>query len=83
MPHHGSIQVQMRLLCSWAKVLETAQVLEVNLPSIFASCPTALRVWTGGEKHAVSVAAQCGDGVQREADDCISILLLRLVLRQD
>jgi len=55
-PHDGAIQVQMRLICSWAEVLEMAQVLEVHLPSIFASCPTALRVRSGVEKHAVGIA---------------------------
>src|SRR5215211_1728381 len=79
MPHNGSIQGQRRRICSWAKVLETAQVWAGNLPSICAPCPTALRVRAGGEKHAVSVAALCGAGVQMEADDCISIFLLRIV----
>src|SRR6478672_5428478 len=69
----------MRLICSCAEVLETAQVLEVDLPSIFAPCPTALRVRTGVEKPAVGVAPQCGDGMQIEADDCIHIFLLRIV----
>jgi len=63
----------MRRLCSWAEVLETAQVLEVDLPRIFAPCPTALRVRTGIEKPAVGVASQFGDGVQLEADDCLPI----------
>ena len=49
-PHHGGIQVQMRLICSWAKVLETAQVLEVDLPVILPPCPTSLRVRTSIEK---------------------------------
>src|SRR5262252_9543859 len=79
MPHHGGIQVQMRRICSWAKFLEPAQVLEVDLPSIFAPCPTALRVRTGVEKHAVSVTPQFGDGVQTDADDLINIFLLRVV----
>src|SRR5262247_4889127 len=79
MPHHSGIQVQMRLICSWAKVLETAQVLEVHLPSIFAPCPTALRVRSGVEKHAVGIAPQFGDRMQIEADNCIHILLLRIV----
>src|SRR5262247_1274967 len=79
MPHHSGIQVQMRLICSWAKVLEMAQVLEVHLPSIFASCPTALRVRSGVEKQAVGVAPQFGDRMQIEADDCINIFLLRIV----
>ena len=34
---------------------------------------------TGIEKQTVSVAPQFGDGVEIEADDCIHILLLRLV----
>src|SRR5262249_31348938 len=50
MPHHGGIQVQMRLICSWAKVLETAQVLEVDLPVILPPCPTSLWVRTSIEK---------------------------------
>src|SRR5215813_12156822 len=79
MPHHGGIQMQMRRICSWAKVLEPAQVLEVDLPIIFAPCPTSLRVRTGIEKHAVGVAPQFGDGVQIEADDFINIFLLRIV----
>src|SRR5215813_12933222 len=79
MPHHGGLQVQMRRICSWAKVLEPAQVLEVDLPIILPPCPTALRVRTSIEKHAVSVAPQFGDGVQIEADDFINIFLLRIV----
>src|SRR5688572_4902498 len=78
-PHDGGIQVQMRLIFSCAEVLETAQVLEVDLPSIFAPCPTALRVRSGVEKPAVGVAPQFGDGVQIEADDFINIFLLRIV----
>src|SRR4030095_3819252 len=78
-PHDGGIQVQMRLIFACAEVLKTAQVLEVNLPSIFASCPAALRERTGVEKHAVSVAPQFGDGVQIEPDDFINVLLLRIV----
>src|SRR5262245_29391891 len=78
-PHHGGIQMQMRLICSWAEILETAQVLEVDLPSIFAPCPTALRVRTGVEKHAVGVAPQFGDRMQLEADNFIYIFLLRIV----
>ena len=62
-PHDGTIQVQMRLIFSCAEVLEAAQVLEVDLPGILAPCPTALRVRTGVEQHAVSVAPQFGDGV--------------------
>src|SRR5919198_4672378 len=60
-PHDGGIQVQMRLLFSCAEVLETAQVLEVDLPSIFAPGPTALGVRTSVEKPAVGVAPQFGD----------------------
>src|SRR6516165_8560651 len=72
-PHDGGIQVQMRLIVSCAEVLETAQVLEVDLPVILAPCPTSLRAWPGREKQAVGVAPQCGDGVQLEADDGINI----------
>src|SRR5437762_2096362 len=79
MPHDGGIQVQMRRIFAWAEVLETAQVLEVDLPSIFAPCPTALRVRSGVEKQAVGVAPQFGDRMQIEADDCINIFLLRIV----
>ena len=79
-PHDGGIQVQMRLIFSCAEVLETAQVLEVDLPSIFAPCPTALRVRSGVEKQAVGVAPQFGDGVQIEVDDFINIFLLRIDL---
>src|SRR5678815_5824910 len=74
-PHDGGIQVQMRLIFSCAEVLETAQVLEVDLPSIFAPCPTALRVRSRVEKAAVSVAPQFGDRMQIEADDFINCLL--------
>src|SRR5262252_9457842 len=79
MPHHGGIQVQMWLICSWAKVLEPAQVLEVDLPVILPPCPPALRVWTSVEKPAVGVAPQFGDGVQLKAHDFIYIFLLRIV----
>src|SRR5215470_14747854 len=79
MPHHGGIQMQMRLICSWAKVLEPAQVLEVDLPVRLPPCPPALRVWTGVEKPAVGVAPQFGDGVQLKAHDFINIFLLRIV----
>jgi hypothetical protein len=78
-PHHGSIQMQRRFLCPRAEVLETAQVWDVDLPSILPPGPTALRVRPGVEKHAGGVAAQFGDGVQIEADDFSNILLLRLV----
>src|SRR5215831_7788351 len=67
MPPHGGIQMQMRRICSWAKVLEPAQVLEVDLPVILPPCPPALRVWTSVEKPAVGVAPQFGDGVQLKA----------------
>jgi hypothetical protein len=56
------------------------QGLEVDLPSIFAPCPTSLRVRTGVEKHAVGVAPQFGNGVQIEADDFINVFLLRIDL---
>src|SRR5215471_18641814 len=71
-PHDGGIQVQMRLIVACAEVLETAQVLEVDLPSIFAPCPTALRVRSGVEKHAVGVAPPFGNRMQIEADDFIT-----------
>src|SRR5580765_1083112 len=70
-PHDGGIQVQMRLIFACTEVLETAQVWEVDLPSICAPCPTALRGQSGVEKHAVGVAPQFGDGVQMEANDFI------------
>jgi hypothetical protein len=79
-PHHGGIQMQMRFLGPRAEVLEPVQGLEVDLPIIFAPCPTSLRVRTGIEKHAVGVAPQFGDGVQTEADDFINIFLLRIDL---
>src|SRR6267143_4001284 len=78
-PHDGGIQVQMRLLFAYAEVLETAQVLEVDLSSIFTPCPAALRVWPGVEKHAVGVAPQFGDRMQIEANNFLNIFLLRLV----
>src|SRR5215831_10002349 len=78
-PHDGGIQVQMRLLCSGAEILETASVLEVDLSVILALCPASLWVRTGVEKYAVGVAPQLGDRVQTEADDCINIFLLRIV----
>jgi len=78
-PYDGGIQVEMQLICAWAEVLETAQVLEVDLPVILPPCPTALWVRTGVEKEAVGVAPQFGAGVQLEAEDCINIFLLRLV----
>src|SRR5712691_9443037 len=69
----------MRFIFPCAEVLETAQVLEVDLPVILAPCPASLRVWIGGEKQAVGVAPQLGDRVQIEADDFINIFLLRIV----
>ena len=72
-PHHGGIQMQMRFLWPRAEVLEPVQGLEVDLAIIFTPCPTALWVRTGVEKPAVSVAPQCGDRVQMEADDFINI----------
>ena len=77
-PHHGGIQVQMRLIFPGSEVLETAQGLEVDLPVLLAPCRASLRVWTGVEKHAVGVAPQFGDGVQIEADDLINVFLLRI-----
>src|SRR6476619_445867 len=78
-PHHGGIQVQMRLICSCAEVLETAQGLKVDLPVILALGPTSLWVRTGVEKHAVGIAPQLGDSVQIETNDFINIFLLRIV----
>src|SRR5512145_107211 len=71
--------MQMRLILPGTEVLETAQVLEVDLPVILPPCPTALWVRTGVEKQAVGVAPQFGDRMQIEADDCIHIFLLRIV----
>ena len=79
-PHDGGIQVQMRLIFSCAEVLETAQVLEVDLPVILALCPASLGVRTGVGKPAVGVAPQLGDSVQIKADDSINIFLLRIDL---
>src|SRR5919202_2232732 len=78
-PHHSGIQMHMRFLWPRAEVLEPVQGLEVDLPIIFAPCPTSLRVRTGIEKHTVSVAPQFGDGVQMETNDFIYIFLLRIV----
>src|SRR4029434_10775283 len=78
-PHDGGIQVQMRLLFSCAKVLERAQVLEVDLPSIFAPSSPSLWVRTGIEKQAVGVAPQAGDRVQIATDDFVNIFLLCIV----
>src|SRR5262249_28753400 len=69
----------MWLLFSCAEVLETAQVLELDLPVILPPCPTALWVRTGVEKHAVGIAPQFGDRVQIETDDFINIFLLCIV----
>src|SRR6266849_9207552 len=63
-PHDGGIQVQMRLIFACAEILETAEVLEVDLSVILALCPASLRVRTCREKHAVGVAPQRGDRVQ-------------------
>src|SRR5207247_8270816 len=60
-PHYGGIQVQIRLIFSCAEILETAYVVDIDLPSICAPCPTALLVRTGVEKQAVGVAPQFGD----------------------
>jgi hypothetical protein len=76
-PHHGSRPMPMRCLCPRAAVLETAHGLAVDLPSLGAPCPTARRVRTGGEQHAVGVAPQCGAGMPIEADDFLTRLLLR------
>src|SRR4029453_2077033 len=66
-PHHGGIQVQMRLIFSCAEVLETAQGLKVDLPVILALCPASLRVRIGLEKQAVGIAPQLGDRVKLAA----------------
>src|SRR5262247_556534 len=71
--------MHMRFLWPRAEVLEPVQGLEVDLAIIFTPCPTSLRMRTGVEKHAVSVAPQFGDRVQLEADDFINICLLRIV----
>jgi len=77
-PHYSGIQVPMRLIFSCTAILETASVLDVALAVILALCPASLRVRTCREQHAVGVAPQLGDRVQTEADDCITILLLRI-----
>src|SRR4029453_16843065 len=69
----------MRFLFSCAEVLETAQVLEVDLPRIFAPVSPSLWVRTGVEKQAVGVAPQAGERVQIETDDFINIFLLCIV----
>jgi len=79
-PHDGGRQVERRLIFSCAEVLETAHVLEVDLPSLCALGPTSFWVWTGIEKQAVGVAPSSGDRVQIEADDFINIFLLRIDL---
>ena len=76
-PHDGGLEVQRRLIFACAEILETASVLDVDLPGILAPCPTALRVRTGGETPAIGVAPQRGDRVQSEADDFSTLLLLR------
>src|SRR6185295_11458397 len=68
-PPHSAIQMHMRFLWPRAEVLETVQGLEVDLPIILAPCPTALRVRSGGEQHAVGVTPQFGDRMQIEVDD--------------
>src|SRR5438067_5424865 len=78
-PHHSGIQMQMRCIFHGAEVLETAQVLEVDLPIILPPCPATLRVRPSIGKQAGGVAPQFGDGVQIEADDFINIFLLRIV----
>src|SRR4029450_5034144 len=78
-PHDGGIQVQMRFLFSCAEVLETAQVLEVDLPSIFAPGSPSLWGRTGVEKQAVGVAPQAGERGQSATDDFINIFLLCIV----
>src|SRR5215217_400075 len=78
-PHHGGIQMQMRCIFHRSEVLETAHVLEVDLPVILPPCPAALRVWPSVEKPAVGIAPQFGDGVQIKANDFSNIFLLRIV----
>ena len=78
-PHDCGLQGQMRLLLSGAALLETAPVWAVALPRIVAPCPTALRVRTGGEQHAVGVAPPLGTRMPSEPDDFSTIFLLRIV----
>jgi len=70
----------MRFIGHGAKVLETAQGLEVDLAVLFAPCPASLRVRTSVKKPAVGVAPQFSDGMQLEADNFIQIFLLLVVL---
>jgi hypothetical protein len=78
-PHHGGRQMPMRVLWPRAAVLETVQGLAGDLPILLTPCPTSLRVRTGGEKHAVSVAPPWGEGMPREADAFLTLFLLRIV----
>ena len=78
-PHHGSLQMEMRFLRPHSEVLETAQGLEADFPVILPPCPTSPRVRTGGEKHAVGITPQFGDRMPIEADDFITLLLLRII----
>jgi hypothetical protein len=78
-PHHGRIQRQLWCIGHRAKVLATAQGLEVDLAVIVAPGPASLRVRTRVEQPPVRIAPPCGDGVQLTADDFIKLLLLRLI----
>jgi hypothetical protein len=78
-PHHGRIQMPMGCFGPGSEVLEPAQGLDVTLSILCAPGPTALRVRTGVENHAVGVAPPCGAGVQIEADNVSQVCLLRLV----
>jgi hypothetical protein len=78
-PYDGGIQVQMWLIFACPEVLDTAPIWAIDLPSICAPGPTALRVRTGGEQPAGGGAPQCGDRLPLEADDFIKILRLRVV----
>ena len=66
-PHHGGVQMQMRLILPGAEVLETPQVLAVDLPVVLAAYPASLWGRPGVEKPAVSVAPPCSDRGQIEA----------------
>jgi hypothetical protein len=78
-PHHGGRQMPLRVFWPRAAVLETVQGLAGDLPILLTPCPTSLRVRTGGEKHAVSVAPPWGEGMPREADAFLTLFLLRIV----
>jgi hypothetical protein len=78
-PHHGSLQRQMGCIVHRAKVLDTAQGLEVDLAVICAPGPASLRVRTRVEKPTGRIAPPCGARVQRKADDFSTIVLLRLI----